>query len=121
MSEFNDGCLTVTNHTSLAATEIASRCDLSNKAQQWSFVSQSLIKNLLSEQCLAVENSRVVTAQCEANDQKQWWHYDGRAKTLGSGLGYLSSRDGSFVDTPLSSHWMAQVDIGKTDFSTMIG
>ena len=102
-------------------TEIEASCDSTNARQQWSWVSQSQIKSSLNEQCIAVEDSKVVTADCDVTDKTQWWSYDKIQKSLSSGFGYLDSYKGDYVPQASKSRWMAKVEIGKTDLTTMQG
>ena len=124
ISSHNQKCLVVRNNTgSSPVTKMETPCRASNIRQQWSWVSPSQIKSLFNGQCLEVNNSKVVTADCDVSNQKQWWSYSNEAKSLSSDFkyGFLSSRSGGFAASASSSRWMAKVDIGKTVLTAMKG
>nr|XP_039263036.1 uncharacterized protein LOC120339059 isoform X1 [Styela clava] len=122
------GCLKAIPSTSAGLTSsvtIVDSCDLSDSAQSWVWVAKYTLKNIKTQQCLAVKNNTIVLENCELEENTQKWKYLSRSSLLqkyGSTYKYMKRQGNTAVlDTSrgTESKWLSRVKEGTTSMKNM--
>ena len=104
-----------TTDTSPPGVELldASSCAMGEPNAMWAWVSDTQIINQGNDQCLAVDSTSLVTAECDAKNGQTLINFDRDSNVLTVAGSYLDSSSGELSGSETDNNeWMAEVEDG---------